>query len=143
MSDENLKDSGAQAPEKSPAQPGEAAAPGTPAGAGAPDSAAGGAGDLEKQVVDVLKTCYDPEIPVNIYELGLIYKVDVAPAGSVHVTMTLTSPMCPVAGSLPPEVEAKIRTVPGVTDAKVDVVWEPPWTPAMMSEAAKLQLNMM
>ena len=142
MSDENVKDSGAQAPEKSPAQPEETAATGTPAGTGAL-SAAAGAGDLEKQVVDVLKTCDDPEIPVNIYELGLIYKVDVAPAGSVHVTMTLTSPMCPVAGSLPPEVESKIRNVPGVTDAKVDVVWEPPWTPAMMSEAAKLQLNMM
>ena len=141
MSDENLKDSGTQTPAKSerPEQPAES---GTAAGASAP-AATGAAGDLEKQVVDVLRTCYDPEIPVNIYELGLIYKVDVAPAGLVHVTMTLTSPMCPVAGSLPPEVEAKIRTVPGVTDAKVDVVWDPPWTPAMMSEAAKLQLNMM
>ena len=98
---------------------------------------------LEKKVVDVLRTCYDPEIPVNIYELGLIYKVDVDPAGAVNVRMTLTSPMCPVAGSLPPEVEVKIRSVPGVTSAKVEVVWDPPWTPEMMSEAAKLQLNMM
>ncbi len=142
MSDEKPKDNDSQAP----AQGTEAAgAPAGPAGsdAGAQAAPEGGGQALEKQVVDVLRTCYDPEIPVNIYELGLIYKVDVAPAGSVHVTMTLTSPMCPVAGSLPPEVEAKIRNVPGVTEAKVDVVWDPPWTPAMMSEAAKLQLNMM
>jgi FeS assembly SUF system protein len=99
--------------------------------------------DLEKKVVEVLKTCYDPEIPVNIYELGLIYKVDVNAPGSVDVRMTLTSPMCPVAGSLPPEVEAKIRNIPGVNSAKVEVVWDPPWTPEMMSPAAKLQLNMM
>jgi FeS assembly SUF system protein len=101
------------------------------------------AGDLEKKVIDVLRTCYDPEIPVNIYELGLIYKVEVDPAGNVRVIMTLTSPMCPVAGSLPPEVEGKIRNLPGIASAKVEVVWEPPWNPAMMSEAAKLQLNMM
>jgi FeS assembly SUF system protein len=99
--------------------------------------------ELEKRVVDVLRTCYDPEIPVNIYELGLIYKVDIQPEGHVHVQMTLTSPMCPVAGSLPPEVEAKVASVPGVSSAKVDVVWDPPWTPAMMSEVAKLKLNMM
>jgi FeS assembly SUF system protein len=99
--------------------------------------------ELEKRVVDVLRTCYDPEIPVNIHELGLIYNVDVQPGGSVNIRMTLTSPMCPVAGSLPPEVEAKVRNVPGVTSSKVEVVWDPPWTPAMMSEAAKLQLNMM
>ena len=99
--------------------------------------------ELEKRVVDVLRTCYDPEIPVNIYELGLIYNVEVQPEGHVHIRMTLTSPMCPVAGSLPPEVEAKVGNVPGVASAKVDVVWDPPWTPAMMSEAAKLQLNMM
>ena len=99
--------------------------------------------DLEKQVVEVLRTCYDPEIPVNIYELGLIYKVEVDPSRNVLVRMTLTSPMCPVAGSLPPEVEGKIWSLPGVTSAKVEVVWDPPWTPAMMSESAKLQLNMM
>jgi FeS assembly SUF system protein len=99
--------------------------------------------ELEKRVVDVLRTCYDPEIPVNIHELGLIYNVDVQPGGAVNIRMTLTSPMCPVAGSLPPEVEAKVRNVPGVTASKVEVVWDPPWTPAMMSEAAKLQLNMM
>jgi FeS assembly SUF system protein len=102
------------------------------------------AADLKERVLEVLQTCYDPEIPVNIYELGLVYAVDVdEPAGDVKVRMTLTSPACPVAGSLPPEVEAKIRTVPGVTKVSVEVVWEPPWTPEKMSDAAKLQLNMM
>jgi FeS assembly SUF system protein len=109
--------------------------------AGAAPAAGAGSADLEKQVIDVLKTCFDPEIPVNIYELGLIYKIEIQPPGAVRVEMTLTSPMCPVAGSLPPEVQTKIGTVPGVTSAKVDVVWEPPWNPAMMSEAAKLQLG--
>ena len=99
--------------------------------------------ELEKKVVEVLRTCYDPEIPVNIYELGLIYKVEVDPAGAVKIIMTLTSPMCPVAGSLPPEVEAKVWNIPGVASARVDVVWDPPWTPDMMTEAAKLQLTMM
>ena len=99
--------------------------------------------EIEKKVIEVLQTCFDPEIPVNIYELGLVYKVDVDAAGAVNIQMTLTSPACPVAGSLPPEVQAKVSSVPGVTQAKVDVVWDPPWTPAMMSEAAKLQLNMM
>ncbi|HZE89322.1 MAG TPA: DUF59 domain-containing protein [Verrucomicrobiae bacterium] len=96
---------------------------------------------LEAKVIEVLKGCYDPEIPVNIHELGLIYRVDVDLPGSVHVLMTLTSPACPVAGSLPPEVERKIAGIPGVTDVKVEVTWEPAWTPDMMSEAAKLQLN--
>lgn len=101
---------------------------------------------LEAKVVDMIKTCYDPEIPVNIYELGLIYAVEVTPkegedGAAAHVIMTLTSPACPVAGSLPPEVEEKIRSVPGVTEARVEVVWEPPWTLQMMSEAAKLQLG--
>lgn len=101
---------------------------------------------LEARVVEAIKTCYDPEIPVNIYELGLIYAVQVTPkeeeeGAAAHVTMTLTSPACPVAGSLPPEVEEKIRSVPGVTEATVEVVWEPPWTLQMMSEAAKLQLG--
>jgi len=96
---------------------------------------------IEAGVLEALRTCYDPEIPVNIYDLGLIYSVQVEPNGFVAVRMTLTSPMCPVAGSLPPEVEAKVRNVVGVTDAKVDVVWDPPWGPGMMSEAAKLQLN--
>jgi len=97
---------------------------------------------LRDQIVDVLKSCFDPEIPVNIYELGLIYDLSVAESGAVTVKMTLTSPACPVAGSLPPEVESKVRALPGVTAATVDVVWDPPWTPERMSEAAKLQLNM-
>lgn len=99
--------------------------------------------DLEARVIEILKTVYDPEIPVNIYELGLVYGVETTPAGQVNVTMTLTSPMCPVAGSLPPEVEQKVLTIDGVTDAKVEVVWDPPWSPEKMSEAAKLQLGFM
>ena len=98
---------------------------------------------IENQATEALRLCYDPEIPVNIYELGLIYSIDVAEDRAVAVRMTLTSPMCPVAGSLPPEVEMKVRAVPGVTDAKVEVVWDPPWDPTMMTEAAKLQLNFM
>jgi FeS assembly SUF system protein len=97
---------------------------------------------LEKAVIDALRSCYDPEIPVNIYELGLIYNLDVSPEGAVAVKMTLTSPACPVAGSLPGDVEAKIRAVPGVTGVKVDLVWEPPWDKDRMSEAAMLQLGM-
>ena len=96
---------------------------------------------LRDQVVDVLKTCYDPEIPVDIYELGLIYKVDVDDGGKVAVDMTLTSPACPVAGTLPPEVEAKIGRLDGVSNVRVDLVWDPPWNPDRMSEAAKLKLG--
>jgi len=98
---------------------------------------------LETQVVEMLRSCFDPEIPVNIYDLGLIYDVKVEPSGAVEIRMTLTSPHCPVAQSLPAEVQAKVKEVPGVTEAKVDVVWEPPWDPAKMSEAAKLQLGML
>ncbi len=156
---------------------------------------------LDERIVDVLRTCYDPEIPVDIYELGLIYNVEVlegdaareavaaarpstpapsapsgmppgAPPGAqpptataepaaaesardekpaeqpaiddpvVRITMTLTSPMCPVAGILPPEVEQKVRSLEGVADARVNLVWDPPWNPNMMSEAARLKLNM-
>jgi FeS assembly SUF system protein len=97
--------------------------------------------DIESSVIEALQTIYDPEIPVNIYELGLIYNVDVMPSGEVAICMTLTSPACPVAGSLPPEVEQKVREVPGVTDATVEVVWDPPWNPEMMSEASKLELG--
>ena len=97
---------------------------------------------MEEKVVDVLRTVFDPEIPVNIYEIGLVYGIDVSPAGDVHIKMTLTSPMCPVAETLPPEVEAKVARVAGVKSVKVEIVWEPPWTPEKMSEAAKLQLGM-
>ena len=99
--------------------------------------------ELEPRVVSALKTCYDPEIPVDIYELGLIYGVDIDPSGFVDVTMTLTSPGCPVAGSLPGEVEDKVKSVPGVRDARVKLVWEPMWTKDLMSDAAKLTLGFM
>jgi FeS assembly SUF system protein len=100
--------------------------------------------DLRGRVIETLQTCYDPEIPVNIYELGLVYGVEVdEEKGEVKILMTLTSPACPVAGSLPPEVEAKVRALNGVTKATVEVVWDPPWTPEKMSDAARLQLNMM
>lgn len=108
----------------------------------APEATAMSNEEIERQVVEALRTVYDPEIPVNIYELGLVYDVDVSDQGAVSVRMTLTSPMCPVAGSLPPEVEEKVRNLPGVTEAKVDLVWDPPWTPDKMSEAAKLELGM-
>ncbi len=97
--------------------------------------------DLREKIVAALKTCYDPEVPVNIYEMGLIYNLDISEAGQVDLKMTLTSPACPVAGTLPPEVKNKVEAVPGVMGAKVDVVWDPPWTPSLMSEAAKLQLG--
>jgi FeS assembly SUF system protein len=98
--------------------------------------------DIRQRVIDVLKTCYDPEIPVDIYELGLIYNVEVDGDGAVSITMTLTSPACPVAESLPPEVEHKVATVDGVSSARVEITWEPTWTPEMMSEAARLTLGM-
>jgi FeS assembly SUF system protein len=97
---------------------------------------------IREQVIDQLKTVFDPEIPVNIYELGLIYGVDVAADGATQVTMTLTTPMCPAAEELPPEVETKTRSVPGVTSVQLDLVWDPPWSPEMMSDAAKLDLGM-
>ena len=98
--------------------------------------------NLEAPIIEALHTCFDPEIPVDIYELGLIYGIDIQPSGDVNIRMTLTSPGCPVAGSLPGEVEEKVRNVPGVTSAKVELVWEPPWCMENMSEAAKLQLGM-
>jgi FeS assembly SUF system protein len=96
---------------------------------------------IKADVIAALKTCYDPEIPVDIYELGLVYGVEVAEAGAVKVKMTLTSPACPVAGSLPGEVQDKVRSVPGVASAEVELVWDPPWDKDMMSEAAKLELG--
>ena len=98
---------------------------------------------LRERIVETLRSIYDPEIPVNIYEIGLIYSVDIDPANAVNIQMTLTSPACPAAGTLPGEVEDKTRRVEGVTDVKVDLVWDPTWTPAMMSETAKLQLGML
>jgi FeS assembly SUF system protein len=103
--------------------------------AGDPDAS------LEERVVNALRTVYDPEIPVDIYELGLVYDMNVNPSGAVSIRMTLTSPGCPVAGSLPGEVESKVKAVPGVTSAKVELVWEPPWDQNRMSESARLQLG--
>ena len=96
---------------------------------------------VRESVIEVLRSVFDPEIPVNIYDLGLVYGVEVDEENHVRVVMTLTSPMCPVAESLPPEVEQKVRQIPGVAYAAVDLTWEPIWTPSMMSEAAKLQLG--
>jgi FeS assembly SUF system protein len=98
---------------------------------------------IEAEVIEALRTCFDPEIPVNIYEMGLIYEVKVNEAGAVAIQMTLTSPHCPAAQSIPAEVEGKVRAIAGVTDVKIDIVWEPPWDPSKMSEAARLQLGMM
>jgi FeS assembly SUF system protein len=94
-------------------------------------------------VIEQLQTVYDPEIPVNIYELGLIYDVEVDDDGAARIRMTLTTPMCPAAEELPPEVETKARSVEGVTSVQLDLVWDPPWNPSMMSEAAKLELGML
>ena len=96
---------------------------------------------LGDHVVDALRTVYDPEIPVNIFELGLIYKVDIDDEKHVHIDMTLTSPGCPVAGILPDEVRTKVEAVEGVTGATVEVVWDPPWNPGMMTEEAQLELG--
>jgi FeS assembly SUF system protein len=98
---------------------------------------------LKDKIVEILKTCYDPEIPVDIYELGLIYDISVDDKKVAHVKMTLTSPGCPVAGSLPGEVAEKVKSVVGISDAKVEVVWDPPWSPDMMSDEAKLELGFM
>lgn len=98
--------------------------------------------DVENGIVEALKTIYDPEIPVNIYELGLIYDIDIQEDGVVKVKMTLTAPGCPVAGSLPGEVQDKVAGAPGVTSAEVELVWDPTWNPSMMSEAARLELGM-
>jgi FeS assembly SUF system protein len=100
-------------------------------------------GDLYEGVISALKEIFDPEIPVNIYELGLIYGVDVTDEGSVTVQMTLTTPNCPVAESMPGEVELRVSAVPGVRDAEVNLVWDPPWDMAKMSDEAKLELGML
>ncbi len=109
----------------------EGTAPGEPGGA------------LYEAVVDALKDIFDPEIPVNIYDLGLVYGVEVSPEASVLVTMTLTTPHCPVAESMPAEVELRVSSVPGVRDAEVKLVWDPPWDMALMSDEAKLELGML
>jgi FeS assembly SUF system protein len=114
--------------EKGPPQPAEDSLP--------PDAT------LEERVIAAIRTCYDPEIPVNVFDLGLIYGLDVDAAGAVQVRMTLTSPACPVAGALPADVRAKVQAVPGVRSATVELVWDPPWDKSRMSEAAQLQLGL-
>jgi FeS assembly SUF system protein len=109
-----------------------ASAPATPSGAE----------DIREKVIEQLRTVYDPEIPVDIYQLGLVYDVSVDDEGAAVIQMTLTSPMCPVAEELPIEVEAKARSVEGVTSVQIDLVWDPPWDPSKMSEAARLELGM-
>jgi FeS assembly SUF system protein len=118
----------------------DAPAPTNDAAALMPDP--GRTAELKPRIMDAIRTVYDPEIPVNIVELGLVYDVFVDAAGVAGVRMTLTAPGCPVAQSLPVEVAEKVKTVAGVTDARVDVVWDPPWTKDRMSDAAKLQLGM-
>ena len=119
--------------------------PGTSASASAPESgaAAGSARDasLDDRIVAALREVYDPEIPVNIYDLGLIYRIDCDEMGVVEIDMTLTAPGCPVAQTFPGTVEAAVQNVEGVAAAEVELVWEPPWTPDRMSEAAKLELG--
>ena len=97
---------------------------------------------LESEIIEAIKKVYDPEIPVNIYELGLIYKIDIQEEGNVEITMTLTSPFCPVAGSMPKEVAARASEVEGVKNANVELVFDPPWSMDLMSEEAKLKLNL-
>jgi len=106
-----------------------------------PEISNGEAEELKEAVITALKQVYDPEIPVDIYELGLIYKLQVNKTGHVFVQMTLTSPACPVAGSLPGEVESQIRLVEGVHSVDVELIWDPPWSRERMSEAAKLELG--
>ena len=107
------------------------------------DTAGEPGGALYEQVIDALKEIYDPEIPVNIYELGLIYGVEVTDEAHVAVTMTLTTPHCPVAESMPAEVELRVAAVPGVATAEVNLIWDPPWDPQKMSDEAKLELGML
>jgi FeS assembly SUF system protein len=107
------------------------------------EPAAGPGSDLQASVVEALKSIYDPEIPVDIYELGLIYGVDVSEDGDAVITMTLTTPHCPVAESLPNEVELRALSVPGIRDAVVNLVWDPPWDPSKMSDEARLELGML
>jgi len=101
------------------------------------------ADNLEARVIAALRTLYDPEIPVNIYDLGLIYGLDIDPAGTVSLSMTLTTPGCPVARTFPETVAAAVRAVEGVSDVRLEIVWDPPWSRERMSEAARLQLGLL
>jgi FeS assembly SUF system protein len=109
-----------------------------------PEGDGAGEATIRDRAISVLKEIYDPEIPVNIYELGLIYGVDTdEEAGKIDVTMTLTTPMCPVADSMPGEIEEKLRAIEAVNDVSVDLVWDPPWDMSLLSDAAKLELGML
>jgi len=112
--------------------------PQTPAASTAPDTPVK---PLRDRIIDVLKSCYDPEIPVDIYELGLIYEINISDGNDVHILMTLTSPACPVAETLPPDVEQKVRNIPDVNSAKVEITFNPPWDKDMMSEEARMELG--
>jgi len=107
-----------------------------------PESSSPSGGDVRERVISALKSVYDPEIPVNIYDLGLIYALDIDAAGNVKVDMTLTAPGCPVAQTFPGTVENAVRAVDGVVDARVELVWDPPWTQDMMTEEARLELGL-
>lgn len=109
----------------------------------APEKAGEPGGSVYDAIIDALKEIFDPEIPVNIYDLGLIYGVDVTDDGHAVVTMTLTTPHCPVAESMPAEVELRVGAVPGVGDVEVNLIWDPPWDPQKMSDDAKLELGML
>lgn len=136
--DRSNDDSEAKSVESAPLPPTAApdSADGAPAAASTP-----GSGELREQIVEQLRTVYDPEIPVNIYELGLVYKIDVNEAGHARIEMTLTSPACPSAAEIPLEVRRKAEAVEGVRSAEVEIVWDPPWTMEFMSEAARVQLG--
>jgi len=109
----------------------------------APDAVGGDGSELQAAVIEALREIYDPEIPVNIYDLGLIYGVEVDDNADATVTMTLTTPHCPVAESMPGEVELRVSSVPGIRDAEVNLVWDPPWGPHKMSDEARLELGML
>ncbi len=130
----------AQQPKSAEPAPAEAGGSGPPGGP--PDAPQGGL-EQYQQVMEARKEIYDPEIPVNIYDLGLIYDVEITPEHHAKVKMTLTTPHCPVAESMPGEVELRVGAVPGVGDAEVELVWDPPWDPQKMSDEAKLELGML
>ena len=139
-----------EAPQESPREPEEAAAPSQETDADAPPEAAADTSQtsldpraIEEGIVAAVKTVFDPEIPVNIHDLGLIYEVSVDESGMAYVKMTLTAPNCPAAGILPGQVESSARSVPGVKGVKLDLVFDPPWSPDRMSEAARLELGML
>ena len=129
-------------PYEMPANEGEPPEEGDTVRAGSPLDRAKYTVATEESVIEAMRGVFDPEIPVNIYDLGLIYKIDIKDSGNVDVTMTLTAPACPVAGTLPREVADKVALVDGVGEVAVTITWDPPWTPANMSETARVALDM-